>query len=463
MNTESLSLRPYQEEDVKFLIKHPCTGCFNEQRTGKTPTALMCIKARNLQNSKILIVTTTSALYQWQNEYERWLERPCVVCDGTPAHKKKIIDNWKNGLVISLGSLKETSSRSGYLAFLLAAQPDMVILDEAHHIRNPKTWAAKSAFKLCKIPIRMALTGTPAYGEAKDIFSILKFLFPQKFTSAYKFYQEYFKPEQLYIYVGGMRRVITEYKTFLPGKEKALQDFMKEYCTQRKRKDVMQWLPEKDKEIVKLPATKEQERYLKELKETYETEDVITQGILDRLVRYRQICLDPELLGLKSKSPKTEWILNYIKENPDTPLLIFSNFTQYLTKLFETLKKEKIKLAMIIGDVPPAKRRQYQTDFQDGKFNVFLINTMSGKEALTLDRAEAIIFADLYPPIGAIEQAEDRFVAISEERANKPHTIYNLAIRDSFDENILKLLEARKTETEVINNFKAQLTERSSL
>ena len=34
----------------------------------------MCIKARNLQDSKILIVTTTSALYQWQNEYERWLE-----------------------------------------------------------------------------------------------------------------------------------------------------------------------------------------------------------------------------------------------------------------------------------------------------------------------------------------------------------------------------------------------------
>lgn len=461
MNLDNLKLRPYQAEDVKFLIQHPCTGCFNEQRTGKTPTALMCIKERKMHDSKILIITTSSALYQWQEEYTNWLHKDCLVADGTPTHKKKIIDEWKHGLVISLGSLKETSANPGCLAYIIAAKPDMVILDEAHHIRNPKTWAARSVFKLCKIPIRMALTGTPAYGEPKDIYSILHFLFPKEFSSAYKFYQEYFKPEQLFLFAGGYRRCITEYKSFLPQKEKELQSFLNSYCTQRKRKDVMQWLPEKDRQTISLPLTKQQTKYLNELRDTYETENLITQGVLDRLVRYRQICLDPMLLNLKSNSPKTEWILNYIEENPDTPIIIFSNFTQYLNKLFDTLQEKHIKEAMIVGEVPASKRAKYQKDFQDGKFNVFLINTMSGKEAMTLDRAEAIIFTDLYPPIGSIEQAEDRFIATSEARKDKPHAIYYLVMKDSFDESILKLLQERKTETEVINNFKAQLKERS--
>lgn len=454
MNLENLELRPYQKEDVAFLIKNPCTGCFNEQRTGKTPTALMCIKERHMQDKKILIVTTSSALYQWQAEYQKWLNEPCLVADGTPAHKKKIINEWNKGLVISLGSLKETASNPGCLAFILCATPDMVILDEAHHIRNPTTCAAQSMFKLTKIPIRMALTGTPAYGKPKDIYSILKFLFPDRFRSAWKFYEEYFEREIIYI---GRGRTKTEFGAFLPNKEKELQQFLDQYCTQRKRKDVMQWLPEKDKEIVKLPLTKEQSKYLKDLQDNYRTEDVITQGTLDRLIRYRQICLDPNLIDLKSKSPKTDWILDYINENPDTPLLIFSNFTQYLQRLFETLKAHKIKSAMIVGDVSPKTRSKFQNDFQAGKFNVFLINTMSGKEALTLDRAEAIIFTDVFPPIGAIEQAEDRFIATSEDKKDKPHVIYNLVMADSFDEDILELLKERKTETEVINNFKAQL------
>ena len=224
MNLENLKLRPYQEEDVKFLAQHNCSGCFNEQRTGKTPTAIMTIKERGMENKKILIITTSSALYQWKQEYESWLHKDCVVADGTPKNKNKAIEEWKFGLVISLGCFKETSSNSGYMAKIIDAKPDMVILDEAHHIRNPKTWAARSVFKLSKVPIRMALTGTPAYGESKDIYSILHFLFPERFSSSYKFYQEYLKPEQLYIYVAGQRRCITEYKHFIPQKEKELQD-----------------------------------------------------------------------------------------------------------------------------------------------------------------------------------------------------------------------------------------------
>ena len=61
----------------------------------------------------------------------------------------------------------------------------------------------------------------------------------------------------------------------------------------------MKWLPKKDYIRIKLPLTSQQAKYLKELEMYFETEHIITQGILDRLIRYRQICLDPGLLNLK--------------------------------------------------------------------------------------------------------------------------------------------------------------------
>ena len=69
-----MELRNYQQEDANFLASLPCSACFNEQRTGKTPTALETIKIRNLQDDRILIVTTASSLYQWKDD-EVLLER----------------------------------------------------------------------------------------------------------------------------------------------------------------------------------------------------------------------------------------------------------------------------------------------------------------------------------------------------------------------------------------------------
>ena len=48
------NLREYQKEDVKFLAARKSAGCFNEQRTGKTPTALSTMKVKDV--CKLLIV-----------------------------------------------------------------------------------------------------------------------------------------------------------------------------------------------------------------------------------------------------------------------------------------------------------------------------------------------------------------------------------------------------------------------
>ena len=449
-----MQLRKYQQEDADFLASLPCSACFNEQRTGKTPTALETIKLRHLENDKILIITTASSIYQWKEEYEKWLEKPCQICTGTPREKEKSIKSWTNGLVMSLDSFKETSNRDGFVKPILNSKPSMIILDEAHKIKNPKTASAKAIFKTTNIPYRLALTGTPAQGKPYDIYSILKFLFPSDFRGFWKFLEEYFIIEEQTIYVAGKPRTIKTYEKFQPGKEKELQKLLATFSTQRKRKDVMQWLPNKFYERIRLEPTKEQRKYLKDLEETYRTEEIVTIGILDRIVRYRQICLDPGLLGLSGTSPKTEWIKQYIKDYPDEQIIIFSKFTSYLCKLAENLSTT---WALLIGATSTKQRGQFIKDFQAGKFKVFLINIDAGKEAITLDAANTTIFTDKYPPIGSIEQAEDRFIASTKDKAHKAHKIIELCMKDTFDEQLYKLLELRKSETDIINNYQAYL------
>lgn len=454
-----MELREYQREDADFLASLPCSACFNEQRTGKTPTALETIKLRGLTDKRILIVTTASGIYQWKDEYEKWVQQSCSICIGTLTQKKKSIDSWTHGLIISLDSFKETSNRTGLIEPILKKKPEMIILDEAHKIKNPRTASAKAIFKTTKIPYRLALTGTPAQGKPYDIYSILKFLFPSDFKGYWDFLEDYFEIENQTIYVKGKPRTIKTYEKFQKGKDRELQELLSTFSTQRKRKEVMPWLPDKFYQQIKLEPTKQQKKYLKDLEETYRTGEIVTTGTLDRLIRYRQICLDPSLINLEGKSPKTEWILSYLHDYPDEQIIIFSKFTSYLCRIAEQLDTT---WAMLIGSTPIKERGKFIKDFQNGDFQVFLINIDAGKEALTLDAAETTIFTDKYPPIGSIEQAEDRFIASTKDKAHKAHKIIELMMSGTFDEQLYTLLKQRKSETDIINNYNQYIERRKN-
>jgi SNF2 family DNA or RNA helicase len=426
-------LRPYQNDDVLQLLKHHTAGLFNEQRTGKTPTALKTLEARGCQ--RILIVCPASAIYQWKEEYETWLNKPCAAVAGTKLQKEKQLKEWKSGLVISYDSLKETSKSSGFLGDILNGEPDGVILDEAHRIKEPKTATAKAAFKLMKVPYRLALTGTPAPNYPYEIWSILYFLFPEFTKSYWGFIKNYFNTNTQYAGTHTYQQ-ITGFKN--RAKETELQIFLNEHCVQRKRKEVMAWLPEKDKQRIMLPASKEQQKYLNELEKYFETENIITQGTLDRLVRYRQICLHPQLLDLKGSSPKLDWVLQYLQDYPEEPTIIFSKFTSFLNILSPQIKQPH---GLMVGATSIEHRNQLKNNFQSGKIKLLLINIDVGKEALTLDTATTMIFTDKYPPVVDIQQAEDRFVATTEDKKDKPHRIYELVIKDTYDEMLYALLD----------------------
>ena len=210
-------------------------------------------------------------------------------------------------------------------------------------------------------------------------------------------------------------------------------------------------MPEKDYEVIRLEPTKEQKQYLNELRNNFEigNEEVLAVNILDRLIKERQICLSPEVLELKGKSPKLEWIKQYIKDYPDKQILIFSNFTKWL----KVLSKELDCPHLIIGETSKLKREQLKNDFQNGKIKLLLLNIKAAKEGITLDSANVAIFTDKYPPVGDILQAEDRFVATTKDKKDTGHTIIDLVMSGTYEESIQQLLKENASDIDIINNY----------
>ena len=447
-------LRKYQTEDVNFLVRRNSAACFNEQRTGKTPIALTVVQLRECP--KTLIVCPKSAIPQWLDEWNRWLPGvPCIIAAGTPKQKKEIICQWTRGLIVSYDSLKIVTKNNksyGLAHDVLHEHPEFVIIDEAHRIRGRTTATAKAVKLFANAKYKLALTGTPAPGKPSDVIPLIQWLFPKAFPSYWKTVEYFFKITKNFAN-GNAYLEITEY---LPGKDIEMINLLKEFSTQRKRKEVMDWISKDSIHIkVKLPLTKEQTRYIKELVHHFETEHVITQGILDRLIRYRQICLHPKILNLKGESPKLNWIKDYLDDYPDQSVIIFSKFTSFLNIAAAELEKYNIRL--IIGKTPIKERKQIVKEFQSGRVKILLLNIDAGKEALTLDRAEVCIFTDKFPPVGDIQQAEARFVSSTKDKADKPHTIYELIMSDSYDEDIYELIRKNASLTDIINDYKKHL------
>jgi superfamily II DNA or RNA helicase len=82
------TLRPYQQEDLKFLLTLNSAGIFSEQRTGKTPLAICYAKERKVE--KTLILCPPSAIPVWVSLWREWFpEQEIVGVEGTGYAKKK--------------------------------------------------------------------------------------------------------------------------------------------------------------------------------------------------------------------------------------------------------------------------------------------------------------------------------------------------------------------------------------
>jgi SNF2 family DNA or RNA helicase len=434
-------LRPYQCMDVATLMQLKNAGIFNEPRTGKTPTTITLIK--ELGTRKNLIVSPASLIYNWEKEFKEWYpECEVYVVSGTPKKRKDIYDKYTVNvmktrvLIISKDTLKYDIDYWDGFEF------DLMAVDEAHYLRNWKTGQSEAVCKL-KADRKYALTGTPTVKHASDIYGILKFLYPAKFPSYWQFAERYFGVGQNYM---GLQQVNNKVK---PHREKELQEMVGLWSIARKRKEVMKWLPDKQRITIPVEMSTKQAKMYKEMKQFFATEDIDAQNILTQMMRLRQILLDPQLLNLDVKGAKTEAILEWLDDNRE-PVVIMSMFTSYLKLLKPEIEKLGLKVGEINGEMSNKDKQESATSFQNGRLDVLLCNIISAGTGFTLDRAETIIFTDKAWNPADNDQAEDRITPTTVEKNHK-HAIISFEVRGTMDESINGILATKRSLTDIIN------------
>ncbi len=456
-------LRPYQNQDVNFLMQlKQGKGVFNEQRTGKTPTTL--ITMRNLNQNRCIIFVPKSGILKWIQEYRIWHGGPVYTVLSSWNQKKRIhaYETFQGTLIIN----HDKAAVDYDYIFTYFKNADAIVLDEAHILRthtNSHKKANVENYNSSKVSIALirlrqickdayALTGTPTGNYTHEIFGILKFLFPTIFPSYYPAVGYYFKIHQENI---GQPVPIRRVGTFQSlEKEKELLEFIETFSIQRKRRDVMQWLPKTDIEEIFLEPTTNQIRWMDELKRYFETDNIICENALTVMTALRQLTISPLRYELKELGPKLDYVIQTIEDFPNKPIIIVSCFTSILRILKDVLSKTH-KVELLEGQTSAEKRYSIEQDFQKGKFNILLGNIRVVNVNLTLSRAEQIIFLDQSLIHIENEQTEDRFVPTTKEEAERKEgqLVTKLFISDSIDTYIRQSLLEKKNETEIVNDY----------
>ena len=385
-----------------------------------------------------LIVCPASLVYNWGQEFARFSPgiRVLLIAGTAKERQEQLEEQMRmeasegaQVIITSYDLLKR--DRAAYLGRTFEYE----IIDEAQVIKNAKTQGAK-AVKEILANARFALTGTPVENRLSELWSIFDFLMPGFLYSYRKFRERYELP------------IV---KNQDPEALTALRRMTGPFVLRRLKKDVLRELPTKEERIVYSAASGRQQKLYTasalKLKEALAGGAWSGNGkleVLSQLMRLRQICCDPALCfeDYTGESAKLETCVSLIASASAAghKILLFSQFASMLERIRERLLQEGISSHLLVGATPKEERSRMVQAFASDEVPVFLISLKAGGTGLNLTAADIVIHYDPWWNVAAQNQATDRAYRIGQE---KPVTVYKLILKDTIEENLLKLQNAK--------------------
>ena len=420
-------LREYQRRGVDWLclLRRTRLGALlaDDMGLGKTLQMLCAIDGRTL------VVAPTSTLHNWAAEIERFRPdlRVCVYHG-----PRRQIDRAADVILTNYAILRierETLAREAW---------EIVVLDEAQAIKDPRTATAEAAFAL-SARWRVALTGTPVENRLTELWSIFYFLSPGLLGSRQEFVKQYEKP----IRRGASRPTAK------------LQAMVRPFVLRRRKSEVARELPPRTEVVLRCALDVRERRVYDALRAAAHTE-VVAQlsaggsvvSALELLLRLRQAACHLALIpGLQAKrSSKVELLVEQLLEvtAEGHRALVFSQWTGLLDLIERELKRAGLDFVRLDGET--IDRAGVVHRFQaPGGPPVMLISLKAGGTGLNLTAADHVYILDPWWNPAVEDQAADRAHRIGQER---PVFVHRLVAEDTVEERILEL-HARKRELAV--------------
>jgi len=428
---------PYQRVGIEFGLEslELNGGMLNGDVTGLGKTwealAISEIFRREEKVTQTLIVVKPANLDNWIREIERLTGEFPVVCrTGNPAGEvlKGIVVDRKPYVLISHDTMALYMEKpTGEIDVLTNKPkvdkiftwrvifeinlPDMLIIDEAHKIKNSGTYRFQSIKPLSNIKYVYPMTATPVINRTGEYWAILHMCAPRIFHSQEKFLTTYTNNGQ-------------------PKNSEQLQEMLRPIFFRRLKKDVFKDLPPVNRIPEFRPLSeKNQRRYKKILDGIYESlatfdphgrggEEMAIMSILAQITRLKQVC------AADMVEHTAELATSLADENPESgKILIFSHFKGSALKIARMLGQEAVCTvkhteAGFTSLTAPQRDRVFE-EARHNKNIRFIVTTEAACEGHNLEFCDYVIFNDYWWTPAGHEQAEGRAYG----RASNPHPI----------------------------------------
>ncbi len=411
----------------------------DEVGLGKTIEAGIVMKelvARGKAKS-ILILTPASLASQWQQELwdkfgERFVRHDDDDFRGFTQHDK---------IVASI----DTAKSAQHYPDIVGREWDLVIIDEAHYLKNKKTQRYSLADDITARHALM-LTATPIQNNLIELYNLINLIKPGLLGTMQNFEEEYIGDAQGRVLLHAQR----------------LQRLLQQVLIRNRRAETGLKFPERKVETHRVTASQGEYalhqavgNFIRSYKQFFESH--LALMVLERevassapalaktLLNMSQKVHDPEVkaameaLHHQADSIKRNAKVNLIVEiarNTPEKMIVFTQFRETQELLSRRLAQEGVTNVKFHGQLTPGRRRKALEEFREDV--QVLVATDSGSEGLNLQFCHILVNYDLPWNPMRVEQRIGRVHRIGQESSNV--IILNLAVANTIEDYVLEVL-----------------------
>ncbi|MBM4762270.1 SNF2-related protein [Bacillus sp. B15-48] len=429
---------PHQLEVAKQVVEnmHGKAILADEVGLGKTIEAGLILKEYMIRGlvKKVLILVPASLVSQWEMELNSKFHIPVI------AQRKSYVWEQCDVVVSSI----DTAKRNPHRDIIYKQSYDMVIIDEAHKLKNNKTKNYEFVQNLKK-KFCLLLTATPIQNRIEEIFNLVSLLKPGHLGSETAFFDKYKKDS----------RQIND--------NEKLQELVNKVMIRNRREDTgIEWT-KRHVEAITIEFTKEEQELYSSIDLLKEDGLGISTNQFSLMTLKREACSSREAVyyTLKNMLQRQETRSAVFEERVATIIKKIEAVTtnSKAVKTLELIKKINDKVIIFteyratqlylqwylqqhgITSVPfrggfKRGKKDWMRDLFEKKVQV-LIATEAGGEGINLQFCNHIINFDLpWNPM----RLEQRIGRIHRLGQKKDVMIYNFGIKNTVEDHILKLL-----------------------
>ena len=428
-------LLPYQLDGIAFAAGAGRAILADDMGLGKTIQGIGVAELlkREVGIGKVLIVCPASVKAQWLGEVKRFSDCSCDIVLGGAAQRAK---QYAGDTFFTICNYEQV------MRDILSVETvpwDLIILDEGQRIKN---WETKTSrvIKGLRSPFALVLSGTPLENRLDDLFSVVEFIDEHRLGPAFHFFHRHREVDE--------RGKVLGYKN-LSDLRRRLGPMM----LRRTRASVLQQLPPRMTEIVRIEPTAEQaDLHVEHMRviSSIVRKRHLTEMDLLRLQKALLMCrmcanstflVTKEAPGYSSKLEKLREMFQSFSDEEDRKIVLFSEWTTMLDLVEPHLENGgKKKYVRLDGTVPQKKRQMLVNEFRKNPDCRFFLTTNAGATGLNLQAANTVVNVDLPWNPAVLEQRIGRAHRMGQKR---PVQVFVLITEGTIEETLLNKLAAK--------------------